>query len=134
MPRKSVKKIESVDLRENMKKPRSYMPQQIKTQIQKYGTKQNKTKICTQYCRYCYEEHMRESSGECSKYYLSCSSWKFSFFKQETWFLVSEKSLSKITYKMFHCRTSKSNKPKFVLKSNIQHIHILKNKNDSINW
>ena len=43
MPTKSMKKIELVDLRKDMRKPRFYMSQEMRTQIQKQNkTKQNK--------------------------------------------------------------------------------------------
>ena len=38
----SVKEIKSVDFRKNMEKPFFYMPQEIRTQIQKNKTKQSK--------------------------------------------------------------------------------------------
>ena len=56
--------------------------------------------------RHCYLQHMRKILGKNSKSYFSWTSRKFLFFKQITWFFVTNKSLSKITHQYFsvQCR------------------------------
>ena len=74
-------------------------------------TKQKRKKMHTQVFRQCYVQHLCKISWKNSKPYFSWSSWKFSFFKQKTWFLVKNKSLSKITHQYFSVKFKYSGKP-----------------------
>ena len=58
-------------------------------QILENKKKQNK-KLHTQVFRHCYVQHMRKISGKNIKPYFSWSSWKSSFFKQETLLFCKE--------------------------------------------
>ena len=68
--------------------------------LKKTKEKQNK-KIYTKVFSQCYLQGMRKISWKNSKPYFSWSSWKFSFFKQNTWFLVKNKPLLKIIHQYF---------------------------------
>ena len=50
------------------------------------------------------QDTCRKFQEKTSEILLELNSYKFSFFNQKTWFLVNEKSLCNITYRIFQCR------------------------------
>ena len=68
----------------------------LNRQILRKQNKNKTKKIHAQIFRHCYVQHMFKMSGKNSKPYFSWRSWKFSIFKQKTWFLIKNKSLSKL--------------------------------------
>ena len=87
-------------------------------------TKQ-KQKKRNPHTRQCYAQHIHKISGKNSKLYFSQSSSKFSFIKQNTWFLVKKRSLPKIIHHYFSAQNHFNQTITiFLLKSDIPDIHI----------